>query len=318
MDAANGQHFTYSCGMNTNSVGDWLAKAISLVGNDPVFVLDDQSRYDVHIHGYAFAKVQQIYDRYLPRHVSRLMDRSFLNKGVQKGRTKTGIKYSVPYTMASGRPDTSLADTLINCMMKMYIHGKGGKWYSLVCGDDSVTVMPRILLEKLGGMSGIIAKYRALGFKTTGKVTANVEEVDFCSSVFRKTTTSYVLVPKVGKTLARIFWDEKQRATRDRLPWAQGIIVGLRKLAPLDPILAAALQGIGDVAGRVVIDRDFEYKLTVAAGAECDIEAYYSQMETMYRLSKDDIQVLIEYLRQSNGQWDHPFLDHIVTIDLDA
>jgi hypothetical protein len=318
MDCAAGQHFTYSCGMNTNSIGDWLTKAILLVGNDPVFVLDDQSRYDVHIHEYAFAKVQLIYKKYLPKLVARLMDRSYLNKGIQKGRTKTGVKYAVPYTMASGRPDTSLADTLINCMMKMHIHGKGGNWYSLVCGDDSVTVMPRALYDRLGRMPGIIAKYRALGFKTTGKATSNVEEVDFCSSVFRKTNASYVLVPKVGKTLARIFWDDKNRPVCDRLPWAQGIIIGLRQLAPLDPILAAALHGVGNVASRVVVDRSYEYKLQVVGGVDCDIDAFYSQMETMYRLSPDDIKVLIEYLRQSDGQWDHPFLDHIVTMDMDA
>jgi hypothetical protein len=113
------------------------------------------------------------------------------------GYAKGDWTYSVQGTMQSGRPDTSLGDTIVT----MYLAWKAFK--RLNC-RPSVANAERVLYDT----------YRSVGMRIKPgalKIHRNPYHAEFCSSVFWPTDPSvvrggWVLGPKPGRMLSRLFW----------------------------------------------------------------------------------------------------------------
>lgn len=226
----------YTCGLDSEGIGDAFAEAISHVevpeGDQLVFLEDDQSKFDQHIGKSAFRALFRVYKHCLPRRVWRLLRRK-----VSVGGMTLGVFFKVMYTMQSGWPDTSLGDTIINAIMKTAIHGPGGNWCSLICGDDSVTVTTLREIEKLGGLPGIIGNYTNFGMEVEASLRLNPLDVEYCSGRFLPQFDSFTLVPKTGKLLARSFWSTKEYSEANLHAWTNGVCNSLDIIGRTDPII---------------------------------------------------------------------------------
>lgn len=219
-------------------------------GDRVVIVEDDQSRFDMHLREGAFHFLKVNYSHYFPKRVA-----AALRRNVSYGRTKSGIKYSIPYTMQSGWPDTSLGDTMVNFCMKMNLHGRGRPWISMICGDDSITVTLQSEVDRMGGVKGMKAFYAKCGMEVDIAITSEPLDVGFCSGRFVPTAESYILMPKPFKFLAKICFDRTDRSDSDYIAWLRGIRATCKKYGTYDPIisaLASALDQFG--AGRTIED----------------------------------------------------------------
>ena len=246
----SGKQVVYVCGMSCEQIGHEFARAIATVesnmdpGDELVFIEDDQSRFDLHQLSGAFKALSHVYAKTLPKHIA-----AKLRRGRSRGRSCLGSKYSVDYTMQSGWPDTSVGDSLLNAVMKYYIHGLGKLWVSIIQGDDSVTVMTRSLFESLGGATGMIEQYSDFGMEVKVFPYWNVLDVEFCSGRFFPIGESYRLVPKSGRLMAKILHDKVDRPASDHDPWLRGIASTLATFGRTDPLLAALASRITDIVG---------------------------------------------------------------------
>lgn len=246
-DIAAGRHIVYACGLTPTRIGEcvWkMEQAITgmlLPGERLRWVEDDQSRFDLHLTKGAFSFVHKAYDWLLPKRVGRL-----LRRGTSRGTTNLGTKYSIPFTMQSGWPDTSYADSLVNAVLKMQIHGIGRRWFTIICGDDSLTCTVDSEWDRLGHSEGLERAYAIYGLEVEAKSSHFLSDVEFCSGVFVESTSTHYLVPKFGKLVARLGVDMQCRSHQGTVEWAHSIVSSLRCFAKMFPGLegmARALVG---------------------------------------------------------------------------
>jgi hypothetical protein len=280
-DLVVGKQVIYTCGLTSEEIGENFAKATLLIselcGDEEkvVYLEDDQSRFDLHLTEGPFWFLDRLYSRVLPRKVRHL-----LRRRKSSGVTGLGTKYSVPFTMQSGWPDTSAGDTAVNILMKFHIHGVGRKWISIVCGDDSVTVTTDKELARIGGLNGIIRSYAAFGMEVEATSTSDPLLVGFCSGRFMPHGESYILVPRVGRMLGKLGWDMVNRSPRNQLSWLRGIAETLKHYGLVDPLLAALGNSLSMICGEGYVIREVitEYKHrygSVGNVARSDILTYY-------------------------------------------
>jgi hypothetical protein len=257
-----GGNIFYASGQTPEQIGDAFRDAIQnvtvLPGDRLVFIEDDQNRFDLHLTKPAFDTLDAFYEAVkLPRHIRRMLKRK-----ISRGRMQDGTKLSVPYTMQSGNPDTGLGDSIINAIMKTYIHHESGNWSTIICGDDSVTVTTLSALNELGGAAGIRAAYLELGMEATVEVRTHPLSVEFCSGRFQPSGSSYILVPKTGKMLTRAFWDIVPRRPAGQLAWSRGVALGLLSFGRHNPFYATLGRRVLSLCGAgPVIRTDDPYSI---------------------------------------------------------
>lgn len=319
-DVRKGRQITYVCGLDADMVGDEFAKALTVIeemcdlGEKVVIIEDDQSRFDLHLLKGPFTFLDKLYRAKLPRKVACL-----LKRGKSKGKSNLGTKYSVPYTMQSGWPDTSCGDTATNAAMKHSIHVTGRKWMSIINGDDSVTVTTDRELELLGGPCAIIKRYADLGMEVELSVVTDPLEVGFCSGRFMPVGESYTLVPKVGRLLAKLGWDMTNRNADGQKAWLRGICETLLSYGQLDPLLHALGNNIkGQLGfGKTIAQPLNQYKSL--PGKRCyvwpDLLTYY---DAHYAMSASDISKCVDYLSNLKvGEMiTHPLIANMAILDV--
>jgi len=321
-DVRAGRQIVYTSGLSNERIGREFRNAITAVSASVrdddciVFLEDDQSRFDLHLTEGAFKCLDRYYSGAIPKSV-----RNLLRRGKSRGRTALGTRYSVDYTMQSGYPDTAFADTTLNSVMKLVIHGVGNNWVSIICGDDSVTVTTRNALTKLGGLEGIMNSYAAFGMEVVAKVSNVYEGVEFCSARFMAVGNSFILVPKVGKLMARMGYDTVDRPYQEHIKRMRGVGQTLRSFGAYCPIMGTYGTRICNVVGDgPLLDNHIETSFyerfsdgTVQA-SWADILLYFAQH---YQFVERDVLDCIGYLNTSEiyGDLTHPLLVEIAVRD---
>ena len=292
-DQRKGKHIYYTCGRNANEVGDFFSAAVETIqsqcgpGEYVVVMEDDQSRFDEHMTQETFSFLDRVYRRTMPARIA-----ATLRRGMSKGKTSLGTKYTVPYTMQSGMPDTSCGDSLINAAMKLALHGAGRKWFAIICGDDSVVITTNRELALLGGEDGIKQFYTNLGFEVEVAIRKEYEDTEFCSSRFFPTGDSYVLMPKAGKILGRLGWNRTNHKPGNHLAWGRGVLNTVKNLALVDPVMGWLAEGLSNQLGpgKVILPEHNEYKHTPSEQSVQATQAqtlrYYSRH---YELSETEL-----------------------------
>lgn len=298
-----GRQIVYTCGMSAPQIGDAFRKCIECVernlepGDSIVFLEDDQSRFDLHLTKGPFKMLSRMYHKFLPRKVALLLKRK-----ISKGTSSLGTRYSIPYTMQSGWPDTSCGDTAVNAAMKYDIHGVGRLWLSIICGDDSVTVTTANEIARIGGLAVIERRYAQFGMEIEAKLSNDPLDVEFCSGRFFPADGSYILMPRVGKILAKICWDQQERNYENSRAWLRGIASTMVTYGKVDPLM----RSLGDMlsgelgTGRIISDPGMQYKAQVVGDfrppTQQDVANYYCHH---YGLSCSDLDQLQSLIRTS-------------------
>jgi hypothetical protein len=307
-DLAAGRHFVYTCGMTNVGIGKALGDCISMIastlqpGERIVYLEDDQSRFDMHMGEHTFRFLYKLYDRKLPRRIARMMRRGRSHGGdspTNFGRSRLGTRHSTAPAMQSGWSDTSAGDTAANIAMKLYIHGNGKRWVSIVCGDDSVTVIVDTDLKAIGWKGGVTMSYFRLGMEVEALTSYDPSEVGFCSGRFMAVGNTFVLVPKTGKLLSRILCDTVDRPPKRQREWIQGIANGLRQFN-WDPILIAYADGIDRQVGKGdKILEENQYKIQYIGSTPVSWVESLTYYDKHYCLSERQILDICTFLRNS-------------------
>lgn len=321
-DWLRGKQIVYTCGLDNSQIGNEFAKALRSiegaldVGEKLVILEDDQSRFDLHLKKQAFGALDAMYRKLLPPHVA-----TALRRGISKGRTCLGTRYTVPYTMQSGWPDTSYGDSLANTLMKYAVHGVGRKWISIICGDDSVTVTSDREIRRLGGEAGITASYSKFGMEVKVVLATNPLDTGFCSGRFMPCGESYVLVPKTGKMIAKSGCDMECRTGAASDAWMRGVAQGLLSFGRADPLLGSLgrglLSGLGD--GKSYQHQDLQRKLanvTCVVVPPGDYLTYYDHHYGMSLGDFDKLSVFLAGVREGDVIT-HPLIRHMISVDLE-
>jgi hypothetical protein len=319
-DFLKGRQIYYTCGRSSEEIGAAYAAALKSIeellhpGERLVILEDDQSRFDLHLGEGPFKFLDKLYLK-LPRKIRRVLRRT----AQSKGRSNLGTKYSIPYTMQSGWPDTSAGDTAINAAMKTHIHGFGNRWVSIICGDDSVTVTVDSEIAKLGGLDGISQSYADLGMEVECVLTYDPCLAGFCSGRFIKNGESYVLIPKVGKMLAKLLCDTKDRNPANSKAWMRGICETLKCMGKADPLLRTLGENITRQLGEGKIIREGinEYKSSIKGDCFVKRQDVLDYYDLHYGFSTADVEECIFHLDHVvlGELTSHPLIVHLATTD---
>jgi hypothetical protein len=299
-DVRAGRQVVYTSGMTAEQIGNAYARALSAiarmcdVGENIVVIEDDQSRFDMHIGMAAFGFLDKVYAHTLPAKIRNLLKRNW-----NVGRSKHGTRYGVRATVTSGKTDTSISTTSINIAMKIYIHGPGGKWITIVCGDDSVTITTDRELARLGGRAGLIQAYAALGMEVEVIIREDPLEAEFCSQRFYRAGGSFVLMPKIGKLLAKLSCDLVDRSPVNQKAWLRGISESLLVYGKVDPLCAAFGEAISRSVGvgKVVRGERNDYAVKLSGRISPKLHDVYEHYLIHYRLSTSEVDEAIASLR---------------------
>lgn len=317
-----GKQIVYTCGMSSNDIGKAYFDSLALMesvkrpGERVVVFEDDQSRFDLHLTEGPMGCLDSFYQTMVPERIRRLLKRG----KASRGRSGLGTKYKIPFTMQSGWPDTSIGDTALNAVMKYEIHGRGRRWISIICGDDSVTITLDSELERLGGCDGIVKLYAEFGMEVEAQLRPDPKDAEFCSGRFLFLDDTCVLVPKVGKAVGRFGWDMVDRKPGEQREWLKSIATTCEQLGKLDPIMRSLAIGIrahvGEGSGLTLPHNEYKHTFTGSGPASLDnIYDYYSRF---YGLSCGDVSAICQRLESLQlHEWiDDPLVEALVLVDV--
>jgi len=292
-----GHQVFYTCGSSSDAIGKAFYEAIELVtsmcvGSERVVVIeDDQSRFDLHMTEGPMYGSKRFLKGLLPFRVRKHLIRT----PKTKGRGATGTKYTVPYTMQSGMIDTALTDTQTNAVMKYEIHGIGGRWISIICGDDSVTVTVDSELERLGGVEGIEKRYAEFGMEVEVVIRLDYRLTEFCSGRFFFHDGTATLVPKIGKVLSRMGYDMTDRKPLQRLAWLRSIATTLVQFGKLDPVAAAFGARLTELCGEgpILTLPGNEWKIKYVGDGVYSQDEILDYYDLHYQMNEADVDHMI-------------------------
>lgn len=186
------------------------------------------------------------------------------NKIVKRGTLRSGIKFYVRGTMASGDPETYIDNSILNALLMVYAYSKH---YSIsasaalselrlvVAGDDNLTFSKRSVVE----LSSIILR---LGMQNVMVQRDRPEDAEFCSAIFWPATLpngtdTHVLAPKPGRILNKLFW--LQSGHKQPLVELKGKMLGIVRGVSCVPFLHELVVGFlrrtGGVKAQAKYDR---------------------------------------------------------------
>jgi hypothetical protein len=312
----------YTCGLSNEQIGHEFARSIATVtsrlekGDRVVILEDDQSRYDLHLTRGAFERLDYCYSRLMARKAASLLKR----RGKSRGVTRHKTKYEIPYTMQSGWPDTAYGDTLGNAILKTGLYEPhGSNWIAIICGDDSVTITTQHQIDRMGGGDKIVAYYADYGLEVTCAIRTDPLDAEFCSGRFHPCGDSYVLMPKIGKLLARLGTDRTNRTKANSDAWLRGIAQTFKTFGQVDPLCMTSYAKLDKhlKGGKIIVERkkEFGHKLDGSQYVdEHDVLSYYSHH---YGFRKADLDECRAHIMQTPPDtfYTHPFITYLAEVD---
>lgn len=318
-----GYQLIYTCGMSFEQIGQTYHECLCLIsrmlspGEHLVVIEDDQSRFDEHITEGPFLMLDRLYRHIFPERIAKALRRTARSKG----KTSMGTRYSVPYTMQSGMPDTSVGDTIINMFMKYHIHGVGRKWVSIICGDDSVTITTDREYLRITNTYTLEQQYAFFGMEVEVVLRTDPDLVEFCSSRFLRLDDTYMLTPKTGKAFGRMGWDRIDRNVKNRPKWARGVISTLEHWGRYDFVVKALSQylrskyGIGPAITQCELG-EWVHKIHFDGSLSPSDQCVYDYYLLHYGLGRTEIDSIVNYLNTTNDlSFTNLYIKHLAKID---
>jgi hypothetical protein len=225
---------TYASGMTREQLGLWHTESMEFLDRLPgetVVVENDFSRFDRTL-GVELLNIEM--DAYkwffrLPAKTLRYLQQQFKTSG----RTKKGkIKYKCEGTRKSGDQNTSVGNTIINGVVNLYLVCQAldisdptlVPMRGVFLGDDGYMLMKRHDADRV--MQIAQDYYCSLGLKAKCRRVL-LHEAEFCSSIFVPTQDGYILTPKPGRLMAKLFYSQKRLKPTKQAAWARGNVLGL-------------------------------------------------------------------------------------------
>jgi len=321
-DIRQGRQILYCSGLTANQIGESYAKALRTVqsacpiGDSVVVVESDQSRFDLHLGPDAFRFGEQVYKGLFTKDIQK-----YLQRTVCTGRSHLGTTFAVEPQMQSGSSDTAFFDRCANAGMYIYIHVSGRIWIVLLIGDDTLLITLQSEIDRLGGIEGLILAYRNLGMEVEVKLHTDPLRAEFCSGRMYPVGESFVLMPKIGKIIAKLACDQVDRSPSNQIAWLRGISETLLTFGKVDPLLLALGQAIYRFTGggRKIASYENEYRAPVVGEltvSSADVSLYYETHYGMSWSAVTEIQALLSGRFFVGKHFESAWLEEMVRVDL--
>jgi hypothetical protein len=320
----SGGPVAYSSGHGAETVGQWFGHSTAAVGarGPCVYVEDDQSRWDCHVHPECQTSWNKdMRDVGAPGHAMEVL----MDRRKKVGVARHGSVYTCRGEVASGDGDTSCGNSANHGKIKLLIGFEAGaldgEYRCIVNGDDGVTVLTRSALVRMGGTKGLTNKYASYGFEAVVSVRESPYEVQFCSGRFWPVgEDGWVWGPKIGRVLGKTMWSTTMYSDKKASQWLKGVVMGLRYDLAHIPVLRAIVGTlIKQLAGvKAMIIPKLEHKIHAVRGHECCPRSY-EMMNCLYGISPDEVDALESWCalksRELPTRLDHPWLEFIAKVD---
>jgi hypothetical protein len=202
-------HFcTWGAGVTANVVGDWMACVFKAFPN-PLFHFGDYTKFDAHVrHQHNLHKIWLYATMGFPSKLVQVMIGESSSSTISHQK---GFRASFRGRTVTGRQDTTVGNTLINmenlCNTALCtfgpakyldtIEGRECHFKFICAGDDFVMVTNGVPLP--------LQNFENSGFSVKIHMTPYYWDGDFCSGLFYPHGDTYILGPKIGKILSKIF-----------------------------------------------------------------------------------------------------------------
>jgi hypothetical protein len=219
------------CGLNRLEYGHYVEECIEEHNDDIEYCTGDFSKFDSTITSGLMEIERIVYKKICPSHSQEIDD--FINRNQKDFKLfaadfSVNAIFNVPCSRASGDPNTTLGNSLINwAIWKYLVHKSEIKIHKiLVCGDDVLIMAPRGNVAKLKAYLHKHACFAKIGMKLElSSTVTDYWQAEFLSSFFLagdvriteqtkspkvkghySTTTRerIILVPKLGRIFSKI------------------------------------------------------------------------------------------------------------------
>lgn len=152
----------------------WLEKVSHF--RQPRFLCVDHSTFDATINEH---HLRTTHRKYLKAFRSKTLAKLCKAQIVNKGYTRSGIKYMARGTRMSGDPDTACGNSIVNadCLYGFLTRSGISKYDLMLDGDDSIIVVEAHDVPKLDYML-----FERMGFTTKHELFEELHEVEFCQA----------------------------------------------------------------------------------------------------------------------------------------
>jgi hypothetical protein len=326
----------YASGFNRSDIGqlfDSWRDEVSLHG-EPVFHKSDFSKYDLTVNEHLLAAEAMIY-----RHIcfTDALHDFVLDEAQYRifGRMRSltfDLNRAGPYRMlVSGNVNTSIGNSIRTALMRAfqacrvlnctYAQLVAHPFKIMTLGDDSLTVTTANVALALDSD----ATLSDLGMDAKQSVTS-LEHATFCSSVFLPTSSGSLLLPLIGRHLAKTFFNIHSIGPKKIRGYARGIVNGFRFDFSDMPIIRVIYAHIHRVTAGVRVWKpstatwDFHHLPNVWKATD----ATYDFLCRRYDCTRDDInhleadlKVALSRITSPVFSLDSPLLRRIFEIDND-
>lgn len=327
----NSDHFIYyTSGANANALGRWYDAVFNRPGLKAVST--DGSRWDAHMSRLIQYLELDVYKYMgLPHRKYKLMRDAIKKRGV----TKNGLYYVVDGTRASGDPNTSCGNSLINGLMHCYQYCMSSgntpeilyrqsqifraSWCAAVLGDDNACAMHELDIENFQSDVHI---FNQLGFKMEINVHKHLYQLDYCSGRFYPSTVGTIWAPSIGRMLSKAGWFLHNNARMDGPALNRAMALSFYKDVQHVPILCEYINKLYDLTAGVRPDirllRELQSNRAHVEVIGKPIPDSFRFMEEVYGLVAEPLVTLkwlINGISQLPYQLTHPAIEQFVLQD---
>jgi hypothetical protein len=315
---------TYSAGMTAEEVGGWMAVTIAQFTMFCLPLATDKARFDSCYRALLQRLEHEIYKRCGAQEPVLFAVGTELS---MKGRTKCGTRYSKEDgNRPSGTYATSVGNTTFNVPTTFYHlsgHARpyaGARVRVMGLGDDAVAAKDGCNsdAERAAAVQLVVKGDASLGFDAEAERPLTIHEMTYCSGRFWPTSTGYVLGPKVGRTLAKLFWHVDDLPAEAAPIWARSVALGCQRDYAHIPVLRVLIRRVLELTAHLEAHPIREAHRTHAAEEHQAVDATFDFFEAIYGVSKDEVRSLEAHIARATlvSKLDHPLLQRLIAADL--
>lgn len=307
--------YVYTGGMTADQIGNWFQYYKDMGWT---FVLSDASKFDSRNKEEVLTELYKVYEKHLSKELYYWLFTTF-NK---RGKTQQNIHFNVIATVASGRIDTSMGNTLIvfmllTAIMLLLDPGYLTNAHFSALGDDNNTALPHFRHN----IDDVTRASKELGHEFTGAVVTPHEyhKLEYCSQwVWQVDHNTSVLGPKIGRLLAKTFVCHKSVPDDQLVAHTMGVLQGFKnyRWLPVFRTVYERFSQVHPIQGQRYYNDGNPYKIELKT--EIDVDEYIVRQHfyDIYGFFPEELEQHIACLDFQMGDcYSHPLIDKMLEID---
>lgn len=303
----------FASGLTSDELGLAVKQVTDFLGESYYVLSMDASCYDAcqtFQHLELSAEVGDALDPRVGKHI-RTLAKEKAGLADSRGQFDTvQIRYKVEATMRSGDNHTTWGNTVSNLDCWAEISNDTGIPMIAFCaGDDSLVFLRKGTKTPQEVLCAVTLAGSRCGLQLTGRIDEHIKYADFLSGRFfpveLRGQHMHVLVPKVGRLLARLWWSKAPMKGAQLARWRSTNATGLWPLCQHVPILRQHIEhsvGVAPVMTGAERDQFFDhleleqFKITnIIRTEQCFVDEWFHDV---YGLHPVEVDALSSKLKQ--------------------